>query len=372
MVLFRPEEHEPLVDVAWDEPRARDAIAAIVADAEGAVEDGVWPVHPQDADPDVDPSPTTLYLGSAGVVWALHTFGSRLDLGAIMARALERYRERPDFAPDFGDEPSLPMGESGLLLVARIVGSAAADDARLIERIRENRVNETWEWLWGSPGTMLAARELGADDAWRESAELLWAQWDEETDLWTQHLYGRVGQHLGPAHGFAGNVHALRGFRPDDELRARVAPVVERTALRDDGLASWPPAPDSRPDELRVQWCHGAPGLVATIGDLMPRELAVAGAELTWRAGPLVKGSSLCHGTAGNGYALLRVFDLTGDELWLDRAQRFAMHAIAQVDRTREQVGRGRYTLWTGDPGVALYLRSCLDADARVPTMDFW
>jgi hypothetical protein len=48
------------------------------------------------------------------------------------------------------------------------------------------------------------------------------------------------------------------------------------------------------------------------------------------------------------------------------------MHAIAQVDRTRDQVGRGRYTLWTGDAGVALYLRSCLDADPRVPTMDFW
>jgi lantibiotic modifying enzyme len=148
--------------------------------------------------------------------------------------------------------------------------------------------------------------------------------------------------------------------------------VLERTALRDDGLVNWPPGTTSRPDELRVQWCHGAPGIVATVGDLLPVELVTAAAELTWRAGPLAKGAGLCHGTAGNGYAFLKLFALTGDELWLDRARRFAMHAIEQVEWARAEHGRGRYTLWTGDVGTALYLRSCLDADARVPTIDFW
>src|SRR5207253_10859431 len=116
-----------------------------------------------------------------------------------------------------------------------------------------------------------------------------------------------------------------------------------------------------------VQWCHGAAGIVSTVGDLMPLDLATAGAELVWRAGPIARGSGLCHGTAGNGYALLTLHALTGDELWLDRARRFAMHAIAQVERER-----GRYSLWTGDVGVALYLRSCLDADARLPGFDLF
>ncbi len=39
--------------------------------------------------------------------------------------------------------------------------------------------------------------------------------------------------------------------------------------------------------------------------------------------------------------------------------------------RARGEHGRGRCTLWTGDVGVALYLRSCL-ADPRVPTIDSW
>jgi len=95
--------------------------------------------------------------------------------------------------------------------------------------------------------------------------------------------------------------------------------------------------------------------------------LLLAGGELTWRAGPLTKGANLCHGTAGNGYAFLALFARTGDELWLERARAFAMHAAAQVARTRDEVGRGRYTLWTGDPGTALYLADCLDGSPNVP-----
>jgi hypothetical protein len=78
----------------------------------------------------------------------------------------------------------------------------------------------------------------------------------------------------------------------------------------------------------------------------------------------------LCHGTAGNGYAFLRLCERTGDELWLDRARRFAMNTIEQVEAARETDGRGRETLWTRDLGSALYLESCLAASAAVPTLD--
>jgi hypothetical protein len=367
MELSRPSEHEPLTEVAWDAGLVRDQVAAIVADAEAALGDGGWPVHQLDDDGDLPVPPTTLYLGAAGVVWALHRLGSSLDPAAVLARVYERYRERPDF----GDVPSLLMGETGILLVARVLASSAADDERLLARIRENVANDFWELMWGSAGTMLAARAAGFDEAWRESAERLWAEWDDETGLWTQLLYGRPGQHLGPVHGAAGNIHALRGY-DDVALRDRTTRVFERLALRDAELVNWPPGAPSRPDEIRVQWCHGAPGIVATVGDLLPLELARGGAELTWRAGPLAKGHGLCHGTAGNGYALLKLHALTGDELWLVRARRFAVHALEQVERSWAEHGRGRYSLWTGDVGAALFAQSCLDGDARYPTIDAW
>ena len=80
------------------------------------------------------------------------------------------------------------------------------------------------------------------------------------------------------------------------------------------------------------------------------------------------KGPGICHGTAGSGYAFLKVFERTGDERWLERARRFAVHSLEQVERR----GHGRYSLWTGDLGVALYAADCIDARSRYPMLDSW
>jgi hypothetical protein len=220
---------------------------------------------------------------------------------------------------------------------------------------------------------MLAARACGLERDWQESAALLYDHWDPDSDMWTHDLSAEIGGFIGAGHGFALNVHALRGFVDDDVLRARVARLLTRTAHHEGDLVNWPPADGpwtAQEPTIRVQWCHGAPGIITTLADLMPRDLAIAGGELTWRAGPLRKGAGLCHGTAGNGFAFLKLYELTGDPTWLDRARRFAMHAIGQVARAKQCYDRGRYTLWTGDIGAAVYLMACLDADPRFPIMD--
>jgi Lanthionine synthetase C-like protein len=370
MNLWRTSEHEPLAGQGWDAAWAREAIAEIVADAEEAAgADGTWPLHPRD-DPEEGEVWSGLYLGSAGMVWGLSRLGSRLDGHRAIAAALDRYRRTPDHAKD-PHPPSLWLGETGILVLAAELGAPTADPVRLRELIRANRDHPTRELMWGSPGTMLVARACGLEDEWRESADTLWARWDAESGLWTHDLYGQQVRYLGPAHGFAGTVHALRGSIPDAVLSERVSRAMGRLALRDGaGLVNWPPVPGDPPEKIRVQWCHGAPGIVATIGDLLPRKLAIAGGELTWRAGPLRKGPGLCHGTAGNGFAFLRLHALTADTVWLERARRFAVHAVSQVRAERDAVGHGRYTLLTGDIGVALYLRACLDADPAFPTVD--
>ena len=94
------------------------------------------------------------------------------------------------------------------------------------------------------------------------------------------------------------------------------------------------------------------------------------GGRLTWAAGPLAKGSNLCHGTGGKGFAFLKLFALTGDAVWRDHARAFAMTAIDQCRAARAELGRGRYTLWTGDIGLAVFLHECLNGTARFPTVD--
>jgi hypothetical protein len=216
--------------------------------------------------------------------------------------------------------------------------------------------------MWGSPGTILAGRELGLD----VTASTEWLRAERDADgLWTQQLYGQTCRYLGPAHGFAGCALALGD-------PAGVSETLRRHAVEEDGLANWPglagQALDAPGDgRIRTQWCHGAPGIVATLAPFLDEELAVAGGELTWHAGPLQKGANLCHGTAGNGYAFLALLELTGDERWLTRARRFAMHAAAQVEQSRSELGRGRHSLWTGDLGTALYLADCVEGGGSVP-----
>jgi hypothetical protein len=383
-MLFDPHAHERLIEDGWDPDRVRAAIREIADDAESSFEDG-WRTHPQDIDEGDDEERRfrTVYLGGAGVIQALASLRQR-DL-ADLRRDYVPYLERsydPDF-PDFDHERSLWMGETGIRLALQRLSPSKENADRLAELIAGNAEDERREVMWGSPGTMLAAtalHELTGEarwlDLWRESAAWLRDQWDPDTGLWTQHLYGKVHQIIGPAHGFAGCVLAL-ARDDDDELHRRAALTTARYAIEEGELANWPPSSTEglvhkRSGSIRVQWCHGAPGVVASLASFAPDDeehgrLLRAGAELTWRAGPLAKGANLCHGTAGNGYAFLALLERTGDELWLERARAFAMHSIAQVDRARGEFGQGRYSLWSGDPGTALYLADCLAGGGTVP-----
>jgi hypothetical protein len=99
-------------------------------------------------------------------------------------------------------------------------------------------------------------------------------------------------------------------------------------------------------------------------------DMLIKAGTTVWKAGPLAKGCGLCHGTAGNGYAFLALHRRTGDPIWLDRARSFAMHAMMQQERMRQQYGRGRYTLWTGDPGVVVYVWHCLTGSGGMPGLE--
>jgi lanthionine synthetase-like protein len=368
-VLYEPSAFEPLIDERWDEARARDGITAIVADADEAFDpDGLWPAHEWDGYN--APLPLkNLYVGAAGVIWALDDLQRRgfaeptLDLSAATLRTLELWRAAPDYvAGEVLPEPpesALLTGETGILLVACRLGHPLEDDLR--HRIRANLANEAEDLMWGIPGTLVAAVAMGWDDLARESAAALASRRDPDGP-WTQELWGTSFRGIGTVHGLAGNVRAL--LQVDDprneRLRADSAAALARAASREDGLANWS-------SEAKLQWCAGAPGIVSAARDYLDEELLLAGAELVWQAGApgAEKGHGICHGTSGNGFALLAAFERTQDELWLDRARRFAVQALAQAAGMP-----GRYSLFTGGAGTALFAAACLDADARFPVLE--
>jgi hypothetical protein len=399
-VLYRPDACEALTDEPWVESRVRAAIREIVEDAEEAFRpERLWPVVDGEAGSSSRPL-RCLYVGAAGVIWALDALRRRahaevrLDLARAARAALESWRSVPDFVstetrplPETADA-SLWMGETGILLVAWRLAPSEDLANDLYARVLANTDSEANEIMWGAPGTMLSASamldwtgERRWAEAWLRSAEELWRR-RERGGLWTQRLYGRVIRLLGPAHGVVGNVLALRrggdllARERNEALERDTAEALARAAVLEGELANWPrlegeelTAPDG---QIRVQWCHGAPGIVASAATYLDEQLLLAGAELTWRAGPLKKGPGLCHGTAGNGYALLKTFERTRDELWLERAKAFAVHALDQAKRLRATRGRGRYSLWTGDVGAALLAADCLDRQTAMPTIESW
>ena len=368
-MLYDPAAFEPVTEEAWDETHVRRDIAAIVADTDAAFDaDALWPAHEWDGWNASLPM-KNLYVGAAGVIWALDDLRGRglaettLDLRAAALRALERWRAEPDFtAGEVLPEPpesALFLGETGILLVCQRLGLDV--DTELEARIRANVANETEELFWGTPGTLLAAVHARLDAAARESADALASRRDDE-GLWTQHLWGSEFKAIGASHGAVANVRAL--LHVDDprneELRRGMNRILAERAIWEDGLVNWTSEP-------KLQWDVGTPGILVAAGDYLDEELLLAGAETVWGAGAHgdEKGHGICHGTSGNGFALLAAFDRTQDELWLDRARRFAMHALAQAQRMP-----ARYSLFTGGAGTALFAAACLDGDARYPVLE--
>jgi len=335
-VIFRPTEHAPLAGGPWNERRARHAIADILDETIAAG----------------PPDEQGVYAGTAGELYALRALGKDVD-----------WQSGPGEGPGFAD------GEVGIALVSR--------DRERFRATASACIEDPWnELLYGAGGALVAARLLGEDDVAREAIRRLWSTWTFDSKLraciWTQEFDGRRQRFLGFAHGVVGNAYALFRAAPlqsrehQADLMHRVVETLERTAVREGDLVNWPPTLDSSEDEIRVQWCHGAPGVVCALAgapaDRILDGLLLSAGELVWKAGPLRRGVGLCHGTAGNGWAFLKLNKRTRDRKWLERARRFAMHAVEQ--RSGEQ------GLWSGDLGVALYLQACIDVDDRWPLLD--
>ena len=261
---------------------------------------------------------------------------------------------------DAGESPGLMHGEVGVLLVSWKLEPTPEKEERLFDLVAANARNPSHELFNGSPGTMLAALHLyeqTGDDRWRElwlaCADALLEQFRTDPEygcrLWIQYRRGRLIRSIGAGHGFASNVHSLLrgGALLGEERLAEIQGAALRDRCRRSHVATkapssnWPTAADpywAADFPIRVQWCHGAPGLVTSLATLPPGDeadaLLGAAGELVWQAGPLRKGAGLCHGTAGNGCAFLALHARTGDERWLDRARAFAMHALEQVERS--------------------------------------
>lgn len=409
--LFDPERHLELGPGGWNPIQAQDWLEKW---SEAALaqwkNQRSFPVHPRDREPEAgEARKSSLYFGAAGVWLALaqlHSAGYLSlpeKLTEIFAELHENYRNSPDTGQIV---PSWFVGESGLitlrLLSEREAGAPANPKLSqdLEDCIRRNYNNPTREALWGSPGTLLASLilwEATEEKRWaecfREGVEILWKSWVYKEEfgahIWEQDMYGQQGKYVGAGHGWAGNLYPLwRGYQllnptQQNQLRERSLKGLKNSGVHliVSGIthANWPGHFDS--EKMVVQWCHGAPGMITALGPADLAELTpslIAGGHTIVTAGPLQKGVALCHGTDGNALALLELHRRTGQFVWHSYAQRFAHYAIGQSERLKTEHGDWRYSLWTGDAGLACCLIACLQTPTPsqqgfMPGLDrFW
>ncbi len=415
--LFDPARHEALTVRAWRPDLARQAIERICVAAEDEFDEreGSWLLHPQDEPAQAGARSLNLYWGATGAVWALRhlAHSEATELKRDYTRWIERYPDgmREEASDEQHGSASYLFGESSALLLAWLQTRRSCFADRLFAVIQGNQHNTANEPLWGNAGTVLAAirmAEAGGADAGRwvhlvaQSLDALLQDMviDPEigTSIWHQDLYGKRTRYLGAGHGLAGNAFAfLRGASQVDTtlvrcIEQRVLETLSATALvvRADAdadavasaLINWPVLVDK---ELTAAWqaqgrrplvqdCHGAPGVVCRLAGVTRSaswdRLLLGAGELTWQVGPLAKGSSLCHGTAGSAMACLKLWRRFADPIWLERARLLALHAADQVEVARARHGQGRHSLWTGDLGVACVLWNCIVGDDRFPTLD--
>jgi Lanthionine synthetase C-like protein len=394
-MLFTPTRHEPLAGRPFSEAGTWEAIERIAVRAERELDpkEGLWPLDTADVEREGEGPASALYHGAAGILWAL----GELDPGLVDRKLVEALEARILAEPDTPGYAArgVWLGVAGVLAVAERHWPDPSRRDRLADLARASLDSPALEVMFGHPGHMALAAQLHAKtgeqhwvELWSAGSDRLLEEWRLDDALgawvWTQRFGTREARNVGAAHGLVGNVHVLlRGGSllaeaQREEVERRAVETLTRLAVREDGMANWPPVaggPLTANDRIRVQWCHGAAGILISLWDLAPddeawSELLLAAGRLVWQAGPFRDEPGLCHGTAGNAYALLALWQRTGDEQWLERGRAFAQHAARQVEERAERLGHGRHSLFTGDEGVALCLAACLTGDERLPLAD--
>jgi eukaryotic-like serine/threonine-protein kinase len=260
-------------------------------------------------------------------------------------------------------------------LVANAVGDMAGAQVAVRDFVSESRpASENQDLTVGNSGTLLGSTLLASafqmTPANKQSGLFTLAT-DLRTRMWSQ-LESETCQRskiefLGIAHGWAGILYAellwceKAGAAVSSIVQARVEELASLGYPTQKGVR-WKGSHDL---QMMGGWCHGAAGYVhlwslagRVFRDVRYSDLALRTAEECWSHQG--NNGTLCCGLAGQAYAMLDVYQLSGEAIWRQRAENLAASAAGFVG-TRWCLPN---SLYKGDLGIAL-----LAADLSTPEM---
>ncbi|MDA0632717.1 hypothetical protein OUY22_04755, partial [Nonomuraea sp. MCN248] len=340
-------------------------------------------------DAPLEPPTASVTNGAAGFAYALLRIAQRRGDGHLLALA-DAWAVRAAAAGEeafvnesLGIVPALTGGASlyhqvsGVhcvrALIARARGDAGSRDAALEAFLRAASAPcPELDVAFGRSGLLLGCATLleecagsPLDGGLRSLGARLSDSVRSELACAPPIAHGQRLRALGAAHGWAGCLFALLRW-----ARASSTPLAGEVPGLLDQLGAlahpagrgllWPfRAGGPRPDPLMgASWCNGGTGLVplwwlarTLTGEPRYEEWARGAAWAACEA-PLPGPADLCCGLAGRAYALLGQHAMTGDALWLARAETLAAHAATRVLEAAQRPD----SLHKGEIGVALLI----------------
>ncbi len=387
MDLFTTDRHEQLIKIPWNDTRVQTYSQYIIDQTISHYStDKYWPAHTLDSEEIPTSGFIDFYYGAGGIYWFLDKFNNLHDFNTKK----EFLTSLSSIKFDKENNISFFFDHIAFLLFRERIDPAQDNRDLLFKLLEECNPNDKNEILYGTPSTLLVAYnafKITGEDRFQKCCQIfikkIFDEWiyDSILDcyLWTQHFSSSY-KYVGAAHGTIGNLHVLYTVKEllnKNELKTldeRATAIFERLASESNDYANWPVFADSS-NKFLLHWCHGAPGVICALADHLPSgqtidKLFIKAAELIWEAGPLKKGTSICHGTSGNAIAFLKIYKRTKDEKWFLRAKAFAMHCLEQCTELEKKYGHLRFSLWTGDLGLVWLNEQIKNNTADLPMLD--
>ncbi|EDY49707.1 class IV lanthionine synthetase LanL [Streptomyces clavuligerus] len=391
-----PVRQAPFHEVRDDE--LRDTIAGIVdhlVDSMTPEDDRrLWPVSTMAGETD----PCTVQQGAAGVLAVLTRYGELTGdprLPDLISTAGHWIADRTDTR---SVRPGLHFGGRGtawaLYDAGRAVGDRGLVEHALALALAPQHATPSHDITHGTAGSGLAALHLWSrtgdprlaervvDAAGRLAAAAQHGPFGVSWPVPAEAVSEETGKrYLGFAHGLAGigcfllGASALSGCGEHRELAVRAGEHLLSEVVLVGGEAQWPTQAGDAP--TAAYWCHGTAGIGAFLirlwqvtGDDRFGDLARRGTRaVTERASRAPV--SQCHGLAGNGDFLLDVADATGEPVHRARAGQLARLILAErAHRDGHVVFPNEYgetsTGWSdGAAGILAFLLRFRHADPR-------
>lgn len=186
-------------------------------------------------------------------------------------------------------------------------------------------------------------------------------------------------RYWGAANGLAGILQVLLHFPLSEEDAEDVKGTLRYMMSNRFPQSGNYPVSEGNPRDKLVQWSHGATGVAITLckasqvfpSDREFRDAAIEAGEVVWKNG-LVKKVGLADGAAGNAYAFLSLYRLTGETIYVERANAFSSflyHNAQNLVTSGHTRGADHgYSLFQGLAGTACIWFDLLEpVNARFP-----